>query len=297
MKKLTVVAALAIAAASFTACCNQAPKEDLKSDIDSLSYAFGIDQGQGVKQYLQQMNIDTAYIDEFIKGLNDGATNMDDKKKAAYKAGIGVGMNMNMVIKNQINKSIFGEDSTQSISLSNFLAGFAASAKGNNKNMTIEKARQIEQKVPQAIQAKTAEKKFGDNKKKNDAYMAKVAKNPEMKALKQGVYYKEIKAGTGAKPTASQVVKISYEGKTIDGKVFDKNDGVTMQIGQAVPGFNEALLNMPVGAKWEVYIPYAAGYNAQQPSPDIKPFSTLIFTIEMLSIEKTGNAGAGMPMN
>ena len=206
-------------------------------------------------------------------------------------------MNMNMVIKNQINKSIFGEDSTQSISLSNFLAGFAASAKGNNKNMTIEKARQIEQKVPQAIQAKTAEKKFGDNKKKNDAYMAKVAKNPEMKALKQGVYYKEIKAGTGAKPTASQVVKISYEGKTIDGKVFDKNDGVTMQIGQAVPGFNEALLNMPVGAKWEVYIPYAAGYNAQQPSPDIKPFSTLIFTIEMLSIEKTENAGAGMPMN
>ena len=283
MKKLTVVAALAIAAASFTACGNQAPKEDLKSDIDSLSYAFGIDQGQGVKQYLQQMNIDTAYIDEFIKGLNDGATNMDDKKKAAYNAGIGVGMNMNMVI--------------QSISLSNFLAGFAASAKGNNKNMTVEKARQIEQKVPQAIQAKTAEKKFGDNKKKNDAYMAKVAKNPEMKALKQGVYYKEIKAGTGAKPTASQVVKISYEGKTIDGKVFDKNNGVTMQIGQAVPGFNEALLNMPVGAKWEVYIPYAAGYNAQQPSPDIKPFSTLIFTIEMLSIEKTENAGAGMPMN
>ncbi len=297
MKKLTVVAALAIAAASFTACGNQAPKEDLKSDIDSLSYAFGIDQGQGVKQYLQQMNIDTAYIDEFIKGMNDGATNMDDKKKAAYNAGIGVGMNMNMVIKNQINKSIFGEDSTQSISLSNFLAGFAASAKGNNKNMTIEKARQIEQKVPQAIQAKTAEKKFGDNKKKNDAYMAKVAKNPEMKALKQGVYYKEIKAGTGAKPTASQIVKISYEGKTIDGKVFDKKDGVTMQIGQAVPGFNEALLNMPVGAKWEVYIPYAAGYNAQQPSPDIKPFSTLIFTIEMLSIEKTENAGAGMPMN
>ena len=112
-----------------------------------------------------------------------------------------------------------------------------------------------------------------------------------------GMVYKEIKAGTGAKPTASQVVKISYEGKTIDGKVFDKNDGVTMQIGQAVPGFNEALLNMPVGAKWEVYIPYAAGYNAQQPSPDIKPFSTLIFTIEMLSIEKTENAGAGMPMN
>ena len=238
------------------------------------------------------MNIDTAYINEFIKGLNDGATSMDDKKKAAYNAGVGVGMNMNMVIKNQINKSIFGEDSTQSISLSNFLAGFAASAKGNNKSMTIEKARQIEQRVPQAIQAKTAEKKYGENKKKNDAFMAKIAKTPGMKALKQGVYYKEIKAGTGAKPTASQVVKISYEGKTIEGKMFDKNDNMAMQIGQAVPGFNEALLNMPVGSKWEVYIPYAAGYGAQQPSPDIKPFSTLIFTIELLSIEKTAPEAA-----
>ena len=292
MKKLTVVAALAIAAASFTACGNQAPKEEMKSDIDSLSYAFGVDQGQGVKQYLQQMNIDTAYINEFIKGLNDGAMNMDDKKKAAYNAGIGVGMNMSMVIKNQINKSIFGEDSTQSISLGNFLAGFAASAKGDNKNMTVEKARQIEQRVPQALQAKAAEKKYGNEKKKNDAYMAKIAKTPGMKALKEGVYYKEIKAGTGAKPTASQIVKISYVGKTIDGTEFDKNDNMTMQIGQAVPGFNDAWLNMPVGSKWEVYIPYEAGYGAQQPSPNIKPFSTLIFTIELLSIEKAPETNA-----
>ena len=65
-----------------------------------------------------------------------------------------------------------------------------------------------------------------------------------------------------------------------------------MQIGQAVPGFNEALLNMPVGSKWEVYIPYEAGYGAQQPSPNIKPFSTLIFTIELLSIEKAPETNA-----
>ena len=160
----------------------------------------------------------------------------------------------------------------------------------------MKKARHIEKSVQQAIQAKTAEKKYGKNKKKNDAFMAKIAKTPGMKALKQGVYYKEIKVGTGAKPTASQVVKISYEGKTIEGKMFDKNDNMAMQIGQAVPGFNEALLNMPVGSKWEVYIPYAAGYGAQQPSPDIKPFSTLIFTIELLSVEKTApEAAAASP--
>lgn len=297
MKKFTVAAVMALAAVGFTACGgNSTPKEELKSDVDSLSYAFGVDQGQSVKHYLQQMNIDTAYIDEFIKGMNDGAKNMDDKKKAAYNAGIGVGMNMNMVIKNQINKSIFGEDSTKSISLNNFLAGFAASAKGKS-SMTMEKAREIEQRVPQAIQEKTAEKKFGANKKKNDAYMAAVAKKEGVKALKQGVYYKEIKAGTGAKPKANDIVKINYEGKTIDGKVFDGRNDATMQLGQTVPGFTEALMNMPVGSKWEVYIPYSAGYKAQQPSPDLKPFSTLVFTIELLSIEKAPQgAPAGMQM-
>lgn len=287
MKKLTIVAALAIAAVGFTSCGNSgAPKEELKSDVDSLSYAFGIDQGQNVKQYLQQMNIDTAYVDEFIKGMNDGAKNMDDKKKAAYNAGIGVGMNMNMVIKNQINKSIFGEDSTKTISLNNFLAGFAASAKGKGLKMTIEKAREVEQKVSQNIQAKNAEKTYGANKKKNDAYMAKIAKAAGVKALKQGVYYKVIKAGTGAKPKNSDIVKINYEGKTIDGKTFDQRNGATMPVGSAVPGFTEALSNMPVGSKWEIYIPYTAGYGAQQPSPDLKPFSTLIFTVELVSIEK-----------
>ena len=130
MKKVYLLAAMAIAAAGFTACGNSAPKESLKSDVDSLSYAFGVDQGQGVKQYLQQMQIDTAYIDEFVKGMNDGAKNADDKKRAAYNAGVSAGMQMNMVIKQQLNRQIFGEDSTKSISLDNFLAGFAASAKG-----------------------------------------------------------------------------------------------------------------------------------------------------------------------
>lgn len=291
MKKLTMVAALAIAAAGFTACGNSSsPKEDLKTDVDSLSYAFGIDQGQSVKQYLQQMDIDTAYIDEFVKGMNDGAKNMDDKKKAAYNAGIGVGMNMNMVIKNQINKTIFGEDSTQTISLNNFLAGFAASAKGKGQKITVEQAREIEQKVSQAIREKSAVKTYGANKKQNDAYMAKIAKTAGVKALKQGVYYKEINAGTGAKPKTSDVVKINYIGKTIDGKVFDQREGATMPVGGAVPGFTEALTNMPVGSKWEIYIPYAAGYGAQQPSPDLKPFSTLVFTVELVSIEKAPQA-------
>ena len=67
MKKITLVAVAIVAVTAFTACGNSSPKAELKSDIDSLSYAIGVDQGQGVKQYLTQMQIDTAYIDEFIR--------------------------------------------------------------------------------------------------------------------------------------------------------------------------------------------------------------------------------------
>ena len=241
------------------------------------------------------MQIDTAYIDEFVKGMNDGVQGADDKKKAAYNAGIGVGQQMNMVIKQQINRQIFGEDSTKTISLKNFLAGFAASAKGKNQKMTVEQARNIEQTVSKAIQQKYAEKTYGANKKKSDAYMAANAKKAGVKTIAQGVQIKELKAGNGAVPKASDVVKINYVGKTIEGKVFDQRNDATMPVSGVIPGFTAALTTMPVGSKWEITIPYSAAYGAQQPSPDIKPFSTLVFTVELLGIEKAPQGQPGMP--
>lgn len=293
MKKLSIAAAMAVAAIGFTACGNSTPKEELKTDVDSLSYAFGIDQGQSVKQYLQQMDIDTAYVDEFLKGMNAGATSLDDKKKKAYNAGVGAGMQMAMVIKQQLNKNIFGADSTQTISIDNFLAGFAASAKNQGQKMTLDQARKVEQTVAQAIQAKSAEKTYAKNKAENDKFMANVAKRADVKALKNGVFYKELKAGSGAKPTKNDIVKVNYEGKNIAGKVFDQRDGATMPLAGVVPGFTEALSNMPVGSKWEIYIPYKQGYGAQETSPELPPFSTLVFTVELLSIEKAPQAQGG----
>ena len=84
MKKLTVVASVAIAAAALTSCGNSTPKADLKNDVDSMSYAIGMAQTQGLKDYLVgRMGVDTTYIDEFVRGLNEGANAGDDKKKAA----------------------------------------------------------------------------------------------------------------------------------------------------------------------------------------------------------------------
>ena len=88
MKKLTIVAMMAIAAGIFMSCGNGTPKASLKNDIDTMSYAIGQAQSQGLKEYLvERLSIDTTYMNDFIKGLNDGANAGDDKKKAAYYAG------------------------------------------------------------------------------------------------------------------------------------------------------------------------------------------------------------------
>lgn len=80
---------MACAAATFVGCGNSTPKADLKTDVDTMSYAMGMSQTQGLKEFMvERMGVDTAYMDDFIKGLNDGANAGDDKKKAAYYAGI-----------------------------------------------------------------------------------------------------------------------------------------------------------------------------------------------------------------
>ena len=81
MKKLMFVAVMAIAAAAFTGCGNSTPKASLKSDVDTMSYAIGMAQTQGLKEYLVgSLGVDTAYMADFIKGLNEGANAGDNKK-------------------------------------------------------------------------------------------------------------------------------------------------------------------------------------------------------------------------
>ena len=116
MKKLAFAACIAIAVAAFTSCGNGTPKANLKDEVDTLSYAIGMAQSDGLKQYLsERMGIDTAYIDDFIKGLNEGATAGDDKKKAAYYAGIQIGQQLGGQMLQGINYEVFGNDSTKSL--------------------------------------------------------------------------------------------------------------------------------------------------------------------------------------
>lgn len=290
MKKITMLAAAAIMAAGFASCGKSTPKADLKNDVDSLSYAIGVAQSNGIKDDLAgNLGVDTAYIDEFIKGLNEGANAGDDKKKAAYYAGIQIGQQISNQMVRGINNELFGNDSTQSISLKNFMAGFISGTTGKKGLMTMEKAQEVAQRKMQEIKAASMEKEYGAYKKQNEAFIKKYAAGADVKKLAKGVCYKVIKAGTGAVPTENSKVKLNYEGKTIDGKVFDssyeRKEPTTFNVNQVIPGFTEALTHMPVGSVWEVVIPQEQAYGARETGGTIKPFSTLIFKIELLGIE------------
>lgn len=289
MKKFTFVAAMAIAAASIVASCGNSTssKPNLKNDVDTLSYAMGMAQTQGLKQYLAQMEIDTTYMDAFIKGLNEGANAGDDKKKAAYYMGIQIGQQISNRMVKGINHELFGEDSTKTISLKNFMAGFIQGVKGKKGLMTVEQAGQVAQMKMISIKAKNMEVQYGPLKKKGEEWMAANAKKPGVKTLPSGVQYKVIKEGAGQMPKDTSVVKVNYEGRLIDGTVFDSSykngQPVTLRANQVIKGWTEALVHMPAGSVWEVYIPQELAYGDREQG-QIKPYSPLVFKIELISV-------------
>ena len=289
MKKFTFVAAMAIAAASIVASCGNSTssKPNLKNDVDTLSYAMGMAQTQGLKQYLAQMEIDTTYMDAFIKGLNEGANARDDKKKAAYYMGIQIGQQISNRMVKGINHELFGEDSTKTISLKNFMAGFIQGVKGKKGLMTVEQAGQVAQMKMMSIKAKNMEEQYGPLKKKGEEWMAANAKKPGVKTLPSGVQYKVIKEGAGQMPKDTSVVKVNYEGRLIDGTVFDSSykngQPVTLRANQVIKGWTEALVHMPAGSVWEVYIPQELAYGDREQG-QIKPYSPLVFKIELISV-------------
>ena len=290
MKKFTFAAIAAVSAVMMFACGNGTPKANLKSDVDTVSYAIGMAQTQGLKDYLVgRLGIDTTYMDDFIKGLNEGANAGDDKKKAAYYAGIQIGQQISNQMVKGINHELFGDDSTKTISLKNFMAGFVAGTTGKGGLMTVDSAQQVAQEMMRAIKAKSMEKEFGPNKEAGEKYLAANAKKEGVKVFEDGVQYKVIKEGTGALPKDTSLVKVHYEGKTIDGKVFDssyeRGKPAEFRANQVIKGWTEALVHMPAGSIWEVYIPQELAYGERQQGADIKPFSALIFKIELLEVD------------
>ena len=298
MKKIVLFAA-AVAAIGFASCTAQAPKENLKSDVDSLSYMVGITQGNGLTEIATtRMGIDSAFVADFIKGIEAGAAEglqATSKKAEAFAIGKQIGLQASGLMFSQISDQIFGNDSETSLDKNNFLAGFIAML-NNKANTSAGDAQMFIQTQMKAIQEKALEKQYGSNKKAGEDFLAENAKKEGVKTTESGLQYKVIKEGKGAIPTKTDKVKVHYKGTLIDGTEFDSSysrkdkDGnpqpATFRADQVIKGWTEALTMMPVGSKWELYIPQELAYGSLMASDKIKPFSTLVFEVELLEIEK-----------
>ena len=288
MKKVTFIMALAVGA-GLASCTAQSPKANLKTDVDSLSYAIGMARTEGLTQYLMQQGVDTTQMAEFIKGFNEGAAKTS-KKDVAYMTGMQIGQMVGKQWVEGFNQQIFGGDSTQTISRENLLAGFIAGITDKSNVMTKEAATAYMRDGMEAIKEKALAVKYADNKAAGEKFLAENKTKDGVKTTASGLQYKVITEGKGEIPADTCKVKVNYKGTLIDGTEFDssykRNEPSTFRANQVIKGWTEALTMMPVGSKWELYIPQELAYGARESGGQIKPFSTLIFEVELLGIEK-----------
>lgn len=275
-------------AAVFVGCNNAAPKAELKSDADTLSYAVGVSNAEGIEQFLAYAGVDSTCNDQFIKGLIDGMNSVDDKQLYAYYTGIAISNQLYNNVVRGANRSFAGDDSTKVISTRNLLAGLIDGLKKKNK-MTREEAFDHQNKIGNELQQKMTAKKYAGNKQAGEEYLAKNKAAKDVVTLPSGVQYKVIEEGRGPIPADNSVITLHYVGKLIDGTEFDstreRGEAMTIQANQFIPGFTEALTHMPVGSKWVVTIPQEQAYGDKS-AGNIPPYSVLIFDVELISINE-----------
>lgn len=287
MKKITLMA-IAAAAIMAGSCGHKAPKANLESEADTLAYAFGLSQAEGLKQAMAQNGVDSTMLDEFYKGLTEGAKiKADDKGMQAYMFGLQMGQVISQRMVPGINQECFGADSTQTISLQNLMAGLLTGVNGEKASMTAEQAQATVERLMKSMKAEANKEVIA----KAEAFMKKYAANKEYKQLgNTGIYYKVIKEGNGQKPTDESAVKVNYEGKNMEGQVFDssyeRKEPATLGVAQVIKGWQEVLKAMPVGSTWECVIPYDLAYGEQGAGDKIPAYSPLVFKVELISVEK-----------
>ena len=142
----------------------------------------------------------------------------------------------------------------------------------------------------QEEQQREQAKQYEETKAAGENFLAENAKRPEVKTTESGLQYEVITEGKGNKPAATDVVKVHYKGTLIDGTVFDssydRGEPAEFPLNRVIPGWTEGLQLMSVGSKYKLYIPYQLGYGERGAGQDIKPYSALIFDVELLEIKK-----------
>lgn len=310
MKKIAIMALLVMASAGFSTANAQNKKErkqkkqDERESIvpvrpavavakngelssDSLSYAAGMNATRGLEEYLSsQLGVSKEQLPDFLNGLKEGISKRKEISFSAYTAGLQIAAQVERSMLPNIQKQFKGTSANIDEDL--FFKGFVDALKQDTSFMKPEAAQTYFAKKQQQL----VEQRNEAVKVAGEKFLATNRKKPGVVTLPSGLQYKILVNGNGAKPGKDDQVKVVYEGRTIDGKVFDSTarhgtESDTFGVGRLIKGWTEALLLMPVGSKWEIYIPQELAYGARGAGNDIAPYSPLIFTLELQGIVPT----------
>jgi len=214
-----------------------------------------------------------------------------DKDKTSYAIGADLGMKLKQA-------EIDVDPAILSRAVKDILSGGKTAMTEDEvraKLTDLTKGLQAKQQENQKKQAE-ADKVLGDkNRKDGETFLAENKSKEGVVSLPSGLQYKILKTGDGPKPTPQDTVTCNYRGTLLDGKEFDssykRGQPASFPVGGVIKGWTEALQLMPVGSKWQLFIPADLAYGDRRAGPDITPGSTLIFEVELLSIkEKTAPA-------
>jgi len=210
------------------------------------------------------------------------------KQKVSYGIGLSFGKRLKAQLKSQ------GLDLDEGIIAQGIQDGFGDKSKLTDQQ--IQEAMQTFEKEVVAQKTKEGEAMA----KKGEDFLAGNKKKPGVVTLPSGLQYKVLKDGAGKSPKGADMVTANYEGRLIDGTVFDSSEKhggpATFQVGRLIKGWNEALPMMKVGSKWQLYIPADLAYGANPPGPPIPPNAPLIFDLELLDTKPApATPPAGLP--
>lgn len=274
MKKLAYLLAVAVIATVSLSSCSK-KSTSMKNENDSLSYALGVNLGNMFKENISQIPGGKAKVDSVIKGFKAGL----GESQQSYILGLSYASN----IAKQFETMTEGQKVNKAL----VLKAFEQALKGDS---TVTMKPEAANMYLRGYQPKSKKVEAEKAKVANAQFLAANKTKEGVVTTASGLQYKVVTMGKGAKPTLSDKVKVKYSGTLIDGTVFDKNaDGISFNLQGVIKGWTEGLQLMPVGSKFILYVPYDLGYG-ETGNQMIKPYSTLIFEVELVAIEKADAA-------
>ena len=299
MKKVVLLALAVVAGASFCTVDAKKKKKEvveekpvavpvvLNNGSDSVSYAAGMAITNGLMPFLkQQHGLDSTNIGTFIKAFEE-AINAEDSPEA--KARI-AGAEIANQVRSRMLPGISGDfkDSPDSIIPNIFYRGFIDAMKQDSTHFKQAAAEEFFKKKQEEDKKAKDEKLYGANREAGIKFLKENAQKEGVITTASGLQYKILVQGDGQVPQRTDKVQVHYEGRLVDGTVFDasKKHGdkpLEFRADQVIKGWTEALTMMPVGSKWQLFIPQELAYGERN-SGTIKPYSTLIFDVELVGI-------------